>query len=114
MAKTLKEVAKRVLQDLGRLPNGQVATAAQENIILDAYNGVYESLLNDEIVNWASDDDVPDFAVRAVVTLLKGQVAEAFGNNPNPFLAQEQSMRQILSRQIVNNYAPETTEFKNI
>lgn len=114
MAKTLKEVSNRVLRDLGRLPGSQTATAAQLKIVSDAYEGLYDSLFNDSLINWASTDDIPEFAVRPVVTMLKAQVAESFGNDPTVFLAQENAMRQLLASQLASPYESTTTQFENL
>lgn len=113
MAKTIKEISTSVLQKLGRLPSGQVAPADQIKIVSDAYGGMYEGLLNDSLVNWSATDDIPEFAVFYIKTLLLGMVADDFGV-PNQWLALTDTVRLRLAGQIAIPYVPQVIQFEDI
>lgn len=113
MAKTILEISNKVLSRLGRLPDGQVAPQSQVQVVEDAYDGLYEELLNDSLVNWASTDDIPDFASNSIQTLLLGMVADEFGV-PNQWIQLTDIARSKLSQQLALPYVSQPTTFENI
>jgi hypothetical protein len=102
MSKTINEVATKVLFKLGRLPNGQVAPANMLNIVKDAYDGLYEDLFENSLVNWASDDAIPEFAVWPIIILLCARVGDDFGVNTDRFIALNDSMEGKLAELIAS------------
>lgn len=112
MSKTLTEVATMVLQEIGRLPDNQVAPESQIKKVTDSYEGLYEELLNNELVNWSSVDDIPDFAVRNIVVMLSGRVANNFGV-PDIWTAQDEYRQKLMSQQLTTTYTPQPTRFEN-
>lgn len=112
MAKTIAEIAQDVLQKLGRLPEGQTATSAQRKKVTDAYEGLYDELNKDSLVNWSSADNIPEFAVYPVKTMLTGMVADDFGV-PDVWSARKKQMRGMLSRSLKSPYASQPTQFEN-
>jgi hypothetical protein len=113
MSKTIAEIGKEVLQEIGRLPDGQVAPASQLKTVKDAYTGLYEELLNDSLVNWPLEDDaIPEFATDSLIILLSGRVAGKFGV-PNVWRAAEPLMRKKLGSQISSPYEPQPTTFED-
>jgi len=112
MAKTITEVATDVLRKLGRLPDGQVAVANQIAQIEYSYDGLYEELANDSLVNWASTADIPNFAVHPITMLLLGRVADNFGV-PNQWIGFYNDAREILSKQLSEPYVHQPTQFEN-
>ena len=113
MSKTIAEIAKEVLQEIGRLPDGQVAPASQVKTVEDAYTGLYDELLNDSLVNWAiADDEIPEFATDPIIIMLAGRVAGKFGV-PNQWRAAEPTMRLRLGKNISSPYVSQTTTFED-
>lgn len=112
MAKTLLEISTEVLQEIGRLPDGQVAPASQTDKIADAYTGLYEELLNNSIVDWSSTDDIPEYATNPIIIMLASRVAGRFGV-PNQWLQREGLMRATLAQQIASPYVPQPTQFES-
>jgi len=115
MAKTLTEIATSVLQNIGRLPDGQSAPGSQLNIIKDSYAGLYNELLNDSLVSWAETDDIPDFATDTIIQFLSGRVSRIFGVQNEWTVAWEQrrALRMKLGKQISNPYVSNVTQFEN-
>ena len=112
MSKTLAEVTDKVLKKLGRLPAGQVAKAYQKDAVEQEYDGLYDELLNDGIVNWAKADDIPDFAFYPIIILLCGRTADDFGV-PDKWSARETQQRKKISAQISSPYVSATTPFED-
>lgn len=112
MSKTLTEIATSVLQEIGRLPDNQVAPESQIKKVTDAYDGLYEELLNNELVNWSKADDVPDFATRKIIIMLSGRVANNFGV-PDVWSQLEDLQLKLLSQQLTTTYVHQPTQFEN-
>jgi len=112
MPKTLLEVATKVLQKLGRLPADQVASGSLLDSIESEYDGLYEELFNDSLVNWAKDEDLPDFAFSPIQILLLGRVADDFGV-PDKWSPREEQQRKKLSAQITSPYVSQPTTFED-
>ena len=112
MSKTIAEIGKEVLQEIGRLPDGQVAPASQLKTVKDAYTGLYDELLNDSLVSWPLDDEIPEFATDILITMLSGRVAGKFGV-PNQWRAAENLMKRRLSGQITSPYIAQPTTFED-
>ena len=112
MAMTITQIAKEVLQEIGRLPDGQVAPASQVKTVERAYDGLYEELLNNSLVNWAALDDIPDFASNFLIIMLAGRVSGRFGV-PDQWTAREGNMMALLSQQLASPYVPQPTQFED-
>ena len=102
MAKTIAEIAVGVLEEIGRLPDGQVAPASQLQKVKDAYTGLYEDLFNNSLVNWAEDDSIPEFAVYPVEQMLAGRVAGKFGVDATKYLVLVDTMEAKLAENLAN------------
>lgn len=110
MAKTKLEISTRVLKKLGRLPAGQVAKQYQIQTVNDAYDGLYQELLNNALVDWTSTDDIPEYAVDPITIMLSGRVADDFGV-PDKWSQFEGDMKRILSQQLALPYTSQPTTF---
>jgi hypothetical protein len=110
MAFTIGEIAKEVLQEIGRLPDGQVAPASQIKTVERAYAMLYDELLNNSLVNWAADDDIPDFAANHIIIILAGRVSGRFGV-PDIWTPREGSMMNLLAQQLASPYIAQPTRF---
>lgn len=108
MAKTPTEVYVMVLEGLGRLADGQVAPASQTKKVRQKYEGLYDELLEDSLVNWGVDDDIPEFAVHPVVQLLLGMTADTFGV-PDKWTASREFWRARLANSLASPYTPQPT-----
>lgn len=102
MAKTIAEIAVGVLREIGRLPDGQVAEASQLQTVKDAYSGLYEDLFNNSLVNWASTDKIPEFAVYPIKQMLAGRVAGEFGVDATKYLVLVDTMEAKLAENLAN------------
>ena len=109
MSKTIAEITKEVLEEIGRLQEGQVATAAQLQTVEDSYDGLWEELYNDSAIAWASDDDIEDYAADAIIILLAGRVAGRFGV-PNVWKQLEPLQKRKLRQQMASPYEPQPTQ----
>lgn len=109
---TVGEIAKEVLQEIGRLPDGQVAPASQVKTVENAYKMLYEELLNNSNVNWAAGDDIPDFAANPIIVMLAGRVSGRFGV-PDQWSQLEGLQRNLLAQQLVSPYVPDVTTFED-
>jgi hypothetical protein len=111
MAKTIKEVATKVLKKLGRLPGGQVAPADQLKIVTDEYEELFEDLFENSNVNWSSDDDIPEGAAGYIKNLLLGRTADDFGvqnkwENPEYIKIQKKGLAMFLASPYVSQPTP--------
>lgn len=113
MSKTIGDITKRVLQKIGRLPDGQVAPASQTKVVEAAYDGLYQELWNDSLVTWAAIDDIPEFAVNPIIIILSGRVADDFGV-PNQWAQREFGIMATLARQLASPYVPQPTQFEDL
>jgi hypothetical protein len=109
MAKTIAELSVKVLEELGRLPQGQVAPAARLQKVKDAYNGLYEYLENKGLVNWGSTDSVPEWSVYPLTMLISGRVGRAFGVDTTPYILVADNMVNMIAEQIANPSEEDTT-----
>lgn len=109
MSKTIEEVRNMVLRVVGRFQEGNVPNSNTAGIVEDAYDGLYDELLNDSLVNWSKADDLPEFAVNPVKILLSSRVAFDFGV-PNVWAQFEDVMRLKLSQQIASPYVSQPTQ----
>lgn len=112
MSKTILEIAKEVLQEIGRLPDGQVAPASQTKTVENAYNGLYEELLNNSLVNWSANENIPEFATNPIIIILAGRVSGRFGV-PDQWSQRELAMMVTLAQQITSPHVSQPTQFEN-
>ena len=112
MSKTIKEIATKVLQKIGRLPSNQTMSAGHEKSVTDEYDGLYDELLNDSLVNWAKADDIPDFAFHPITIMLCGRVADDF-RVPDKWSQRETQQRMKLAKQLESPYVPEVTQMES-
>ena len=79
MAKTKAEVAKRVLQKLGRLARGQAAFADDLKLAEDTYDAVYKMLQAPELLApWPPAEDIPEEAYLPIVALVASMLTSEF------------------------------------
>jgi hypothetical protein len=81
MAVTKADLATRVAQRLRIVPSGQSLDVADSLLIQDAYDELFQWLLQRRAVTWGSSDDIPDQASRSMVRLLAYEVADDFLGN---------------------------------
>lgn len=112
MAFTIGEIAKEVLQEIGRLPDGQVAPSSQTKTVERAYEMLYDELLNNSLVNWAAIDDIPNFAADNIINILAGRVSGRFGV-PDQWTPQEEARMNSLAQQLASPYVPQPTQFED-
>ena len=76
---TLTELKAAVLQELGVLATGESPNIGDATVVGDRYSDLYEMLLTEGLVSWASDDDIPDFAANPVTMMVAYLCCGAFG-----------------------------------
>ncbi|MCP4365423.1 MAG: hypothetical protein GY800_09025 [Planctomycetes bacterium] len=113
MVKTLDQISERVLRKLGRLPLGQVMDADQAQQVKDAYAELYAELLNDGIMEWVETDDIPDYAVSSIISMLLANLADDFGV-PNQWASNYEYFRIKLASQIASPYVYQPTPFEEL
>jgi hypothetical protein len=110
MAKTLKEIATSVLKKLGRLPEGQTANPGHLKTVTDEYEGLYDELLGESLVNWSEGDDIPGFAENPIKMLLLSRTADNFGV-PNQWFQLENIERMKLAKGLASPYVDQPTPY---
>lgn len=76
---TLTELKAAVLQDLGVLASGESPVIGDATLVGEKYAALYEMLLTEGLVTWASDEDVPTFAEGPIVAMVSHMCAKPFG-----------------------------------
>jgi hypothetical protein len=109
MAKTKTEIATKVLEELGRLPDGQVAPNSQIKKVKDAYDSLYGDLFNRSLVNWTADGSIPEFAVYPIIQLTAARIARTFGVDSTPYEVKTDIMENKLAEQLANPSEDDTT-----
>lgn len=109
MAKTINEIAVGVLEELGRLADGQVAPASQTQKVKAAYKGLYEDLFNNSLVDWGPTEAIPEYAVYPIEQLVASRVAGKFGVSSTKYDIKTTAMRLRLAENITNPAEEETT-----
>lgn len=124
---TLTELKAAVLQELGCLATGEDPVVADATIIADKYAALYEMLLTEGLVSWASTEDIPTFAELPVTWMVAHLSASEFGVpaqkrqelqlkgalNLSPKVGGPSTAEQQLRRQLAANfvYYPQATEY---
>ena len=120
MAATKAQIATKVLQKLRILPAGKSATADDSTLIQNAYDEMYQYLLERNAVTWGSTDSIPTEAVRPIVKLMAYEIADDFLSNSDEGRIQRLMIEAWgngsggafgeLVRLAKNSYEPTTTE----
>jgi hypothetical protein len=76
---TPQELRKAALQELQVLPAGQDASPEDDAVVSARYDALYDMLLSEGLVAWASGDDIPEYAQNPVTQMLAYFCAPAFG-----------------------------------
>jgi len=116
MSRTTKELSEKVLRKLGRLPAHQTMTASQEKHVTDEYDDLYQELLDNSIVNWASSDDIPSNVYNPIYNILRERLKADFGvpgMGTSELELYERRMRLKISKVITNPYISQTTQFED-
>lgn len=108
---TKAEIATKVLQKLQVLKAGGTADPGDSTLVQDKYDTVYQLLHADDLVSWASTEDIPVEAVTAIVGLVARECLEEFVVPPltAQFLIQgEQRYKDQLRMLEYQYYVPTT------
>lgn len=124
---TLTELKTAVLQELNVLATGESPVDGDATIVADKYAGLYEMLLTEGLISWASTEDVPTFAEMPITWMVAYLSVGEFGVpaqkrqelqlkgalNLSPKLGGPSLAEQQLRRQLAANfvYAPQATEY---
>ncbi len=76
---TKAQVRNKALKKLRVLEEGETPTNEVISDVEGAYNELYAFLSNHKATTWDSDEEIPNEAVRHVVTLLAFTMADDFG-----------------------------------
>lgn len=96
---TLAELRDKVLQRLGVLAAGEIASAEDAALVEDALRGVQGELDRLNIALWTLDD-VPDYAVGSVIRIAMAEVGPAFGITAINGLPLDETYRELGIRRL--------------
>jgi hypothetical protein len=116
---TLTDLYRKALERLEVVSAGESADPDDTTLIADKYAALYAMLLTMRLVAWAADDEVPDYAVMPLTSMLAFAAATEFGEDQNrfadgvlgaspPSLAEQQLRRQLAKNYVSN---PATSEY---
>jgi hypothetical protein len=102
------ELRNRVLRKIKVLPNGQTADANDASLVDEAWQELYETLYQDNIINFEDYDDIPDEAVRPLVDIMAYEIVDEF-RTLNPIEEQKFLGRYTKAlRELRKQIAPES------
>lgn len=105
---TKTELGIKVLQKLGVLYSGQTPTAADQTLVDEEYESVYEELRSRHLVTWGSAEDIPTWAVIHVRNIVANRAANYF---ERPRSMDEESVAfAAMSKHIANDPSYEPIE----
>lgn len=96
---TLAELRDKVLQRLGVLAAGEIASAEDATLAEDLLRGVHAELEVLGIALWTLDD-VPDYAVGSVIRIAMAEVGPAFGITAINGLPLDETYRELGIRRL--------------
>lgn len=106
MAKTVAELAIRVLEKIGTLTAGDTPSPADSTKVTDFYANAYQEYERLEIAFW-DEDSIPEYVYEALVDLLAGRLSadegwprpelEASGDNRLRLMAVGKPSGEILT-----------------
>jgi hypothetical protein len=113
MAMTLNELTTAVLEELSVLPSGQVPTAEDAVVVLDAYKRWQRTAQNRQIIDWYDEvEDIPDGAETGVTLCVCNVVYRKFGTVRDPSWVVEGEA--ALADYMHNNYPAPQTQVENM
>ena len=107
------DFARRVLLKIGACDQFASPELPDLQNVQDAYDSIYAILLDDGLVTWAADDDIPARFTLPLIDLVATQIKPIYGKpltitDMLPIL--EQPAVKTLRRQMARPYVPETIE----
>ncbi len=110
---TIEEFAVKVLMKMRVHDSGSQVDPVDLQNVSDAYDAVYQTLLDEGLVTWAATDDIPIRFSLPLIDLVAGQIKPFYGGQLNtaellPII--EQPAAKTLRRQLTAPYVPEPTE----
>lgn len=105
---TQAEVRNQALEKLGVIGAGETPDTVDSTTVDNAYASIYEELRSRHLVDWASGDDVPSWAVLHVVDILSNRVANRYGI---PRSADEEAFAfAAMAKHLAVDYIPGTVK----
>lgn len=83
---TLVDLYQQVLDRLEVTAAGEAAAPEDTKVVRDKYPLLYDMLLTLNLVSWSASEDVPDFSVIPLTSMLAFACAKEFGKNPLDFV----------------------------
>lgn len=108
---TKSEIATKVLQKLTVLEADETAATADSTLVQEKYDSFYETMAAEDLVNWASSDDIPTAAVIPVVGLVARECIEEFTVPmviAQMLILNEDRYKNMLKRLEYNYYVPDS------
>ena len=69
----------KVLEKLEVTGQGQTATAQDALLVEQAYGSLLEQLTDEELADWSVSDDLPEWSVRIMVSMVAADLVTEFG-----------------------------------
>lgn len=110
---TLIDLYRKTLEKLTVVAAGESADSLDTQLVADKYVGLYQMLATMELVAWGPTEDVPDYALIPLTSMLAFVSATEFGKDANKLAAEgalnlpqvslaERQLRMLLSRHYVS------------
>lgn len=112
-ALTIEEFAVKVLMKMTVYDSSSQLDAVDLQNVSDAYDAIYQTLLDDGIVTWTATDDIPVRFSLPLIDLVAGQVKPYYGIPQNPYDMMpilDQPAVKTIRRQLAAPYVPEETD----
>lgn len=120
---TLTELKAAVLREIGVIATGEEPSYDDAATVAAKYDELYEMLVDENLANWASSEDIPAFASRPVTWMVAFLCCSEFGVPPTKLAEMTQKGalnlqvpslgERILRRQMARDYvaAPAQSEY---
>lgn len=112
---TIEQFAIKVLMKLGVYEPGNSLNAVDLQNVSDAYNAVYQTLLDEGLVNWTSSDDIPVRFSLPLIDLVMSQIKQFYNGTITPVdlmpIVDQPGVRAI-RRHLSLPYVQEETDIK--
>lgn len=110
---TLIDLYRKTLEKLQVAAAGESAAPEDTQLVADKYVSLFQMLLTLDLVSWGQTEDVPDYAVIPLVSMLAFVCATEFGKDESKFAAEgalnlpqvslaERQLRALLARHYVS------------
>lgn len=112
---TIEQFAIKVMSKLGVYEPGNILNAVDLQNVSDAYDAVYQTLLDEGLVNWTSTSDIPVRFSLPLIDLVMSQIKPFYSGTMNPIDLMpivNQPGTLAIRRQLTVPYVQEETDIE--